>query len=290
MSGPQPTIRMPNGCHDAPPTAARPPAATHAAARPVAVDVPVRRDRAAAYTGSAGAVWPTGFWAAALVMSLVLPGCGPSYHLLRREGIRLMVDQSYGPARSLLMEAEAASAQRVENLYDIGFCSLMLAREKFERHNAPAAFREADRAIAYFNRVLDARPDHAAAIEGKNVALELKGQFDEALKQAEWVAEFVGPSARHQVFLAQELEERGDVDGAYLRYRQAVAMEPRNASAHAAFARFLLRQDKESAGLYHLQAAYRLNPSDRSVADELIARHALPTDAPLAGAAPDASP
>ncbi len=152
----------------------------------------------------------------------------------------------------------------------------MLAKEKFRQMNHPAAMRELDDAITYFSRAIDAHPGHQASIEGKNRALELKGQFDEALEQAEWAAEFVGPSARQQIFLAEELEERGDLDGALLRYRQAVAMEPGNPGAHVAFAKFLMRRNNETAAIQHLQVAYRLNPRDKWVVDQLVARSALP--------------
>ncbi len=237
-----------------------------------------------------GTIAPEGGWCGremawgAFVLSIaacalvIVTGCGPSYRMLRYDGLKLMSEQAYGPARVILMQADATDPQRIDNLYDIGLCSLMLAREQFEQRNSPAAFREADRAIAYFDRILTTMPAHDGANEGKNVALELKGQFDKALEHAEWVAEFVGPSAKHQVFLAQELEERGDVDGAYLRYRQAVAMEPENPVGEVALAKFLMRQNKESAALYHLQRAYRLDPLNRWVAEELIERNALPTD------------
>ena len=118
-------------------------------------------------------------------------------------------------------------------------------------------------------------PTDETTVDG-NTALELKGQFDTALKHAEWAAEYVGPSARQYIFLAKELEERGDVDGALLRYRQAVAMEPGNPKAHVAFATFLLRAKDEPAAIHHLQAAYRLNPLDEWVVDQLTARSALP--------------
>ena len=136
--------------------------------------------------------------------------------------------------------------------------------------------REVDEAIDYYTRAIDVHPGHQASLEGRNIALRLKGQFDEALHSAEWAARFVGPSALQYVFLARELEQRGDVDGAYLRYRQAVAMEPGNAAAHTAFARFLIKEGNERAAVYHLQIAYRLNPLDEWVTAELIARGALP--------------
>jgi Tfp pilus assembly protein PilF len=103
------------------------------------------------------------------------------------------------------------------------------------------------------------------ALWGKNMALELKQQFEAALDVAQWAAEFVGPSARQQIFLAREMEERNDLDAALLRYRRAVSMEPRSAYAHAVLARFYVRVGKNNRAIYHLRTAYRLDPSEPGV-------------------------
>lgn len=210
------------------------------------------------------------------VLTLPLTGCGPNYRELRLEGQRAFLGGAYGAARVLYRQAEEKKPRAVENLHDLGACSVMLARERFEQKNHPAALREVDEAIAYYRQAIDAHPGHRASLRGLNIALELKGQFDEALKTAEWAATFIGPSAEQYLFLARELEERRDEDGAFLRYRQAVAVEPRNAEAHRALARFLLQHDNEEAGVRHLQVAYRLDPRDIWVMEELIARGALP--------------
>jgi tetratricopeptide (TPR) repeat protein len=202
-------------------------------------------------------------------------GCGPTYHDYWRDAQNAMLQGSYGPARYFLDECERRKPRRVENLHDMGVCSMMIAKEKFEQMNHAAAMRELDRAIAYFESAIDDVPGHQASLEGKNRALELKGQFDEALKHAEWAVKFVGPSARQFIFLGRELEERGDRDSAFLRYRQAVAMEPENADAHVAMAEFLLRVKNEEGAVHHLQEAHRLNPKDRWVADQLGARGML---------------
>lgn len=213
---------------------------------------------------------------AASVLVLPLIGCGPNYRDLRHQGQMAMLDGAYGPACIFFKQAEDLEPRNVENLHDLGACSIMLAKAKFEQMNRAAAMREADAAVAYFTTAIDTHPSHQASLEGKNIALELKGQFDEALAHAEWAAEFVGPLARQYVFLARELEERGDRDGALLRYRQAVAMEPRNADAHRAIAEFLLRNEKEDAAIAHLKAAYKLDPSDKWVLEELAARGKVP--------------
>ncbi len=110
----------------------------------------------------------------------------------------------------------------------------------------------------------------------KSKALELKGQFDAALANAEWAAEFVGPAAAQFVFLAKGLEARGKVDEAFLRYRQAVAVEPENVEAHLAFARFLLKGDNEPAAVHHLQEAYLIDPTNKWTTEQLARRGVLP--------------
>jgi len=213
---------------------------------------------------------------ASLLALTTLTGCAPTYYQLRYEGQQALLNAEYGTARRLFEQAGDKRPREVENLHDLGVCSVLLARAHFERMNHAAALREVDDAIAYYTRAIDVHPGHQASLEGRNIALRLKGQFDVALQNAEWAARFVGPSARQYIFLARELEQRGDVDGAYLRYRQAVAMEPGNAAAHTAFSRFLIKESNERAAIFHLRIAYRLDPLDEWVTAELISRGALP--------------
>ena len=222
----------------------------------------------------------------ALAFLAALTGCGPHYSELRLEGQRAMLRAEFNPARYFFEKADERGRNRVENLHDLGFCSMMLAKERLEQGNRPSALRELDRALDYYNRAIEVQPGHQASLVGKNLALELKGLSDAALDHAEWAAKIVGPSARQHLFLASELEERGDLDGALLRYQQAVAMEPGNAEAHIAIAKFLLRHSNEQAAVGHLQIAYRLNPRNQWVAQELIARGKLPTLAPTDNPAP----
>lgn len=188
-----------------------------------------------------------------------------------------MLAGMYYPARDFFQECDFVRPRRVDNMHDLGTCSILLAREKFDRQEHAAALREVDQAIDYYSQALEVHPGHQPSLKGKNVALELKGQFDAALKHAEWAAEFVGPAARQYIFLAREREERGDEDGALLAYKQAVAVESDSVEAHVAFAIFLLKHDHEAEAVHHLQNAYRLNPTDEWVMDELASRGMLPT-------------
>ena len=214
----------------------------------------------------------------------LLGGCGPSYKDDWNYAQQALAVGQFSVARHFLEECNFRRPRRVEVLHDLGVCCLTIAREKTRQSNHAAARRELDRAIGYFSNAIDENPGHTGSLHGLNTALEMKGQFDKALDKAEWAAKFVGPAARHYIFLARELEERGDQDGALLRYRQAVAMEPDSAEAHTAFAKFLLRVPNESAAVKHLLVAYHYNPHDAWVAKELAARNALPQPASPAGA------
>ncbi len=208
-------------------------------------------------------------------LAMLFAGCTPNYQQLRHEGQEAMLRGDYGPARYMLLNAEDKAHRRSDNLHDLGVCSVMVAKQKFEERNHAAAFRELDNAIAYYRRSIDERPGSQAALEGLNIALELKGQFEEALKHAQWTVEFVGPSAKQYIFLAEELEQRGDVDGALLRYRQAVAMEPENAKPYVAMAKFLMRHNNDAAYSY-LAEAQRLDPEDPWVKQHQGSRAATP--------------
>ena len=213
------------------------------------------------------------------IAAAFISGCTPNYRQLRDEGQIAMLNGEYGPARYLLLNAEDKAHRRVETLHDLGVCSVMVAKQKFEDRNHAAAFRELDNAVAYYQRAIDEYPGHQASLEGLNISQELKGQFEEALRTAHWAADFVGPSAKQQIFLAEEYEQRGDLDAALLRYRQGVTMEPNNAKAHIAIAQFLMRHDNDKAAFHHLVEANRIDPKNEWVNQQLAA-HSSPSPAP----------
>ncbi len=224
-----------------------------------------------------------GFVIVATIVPL-LGGCAAAkYRQHRRDGQAAMVNGTYGPALYFFREADKAKPGEAGNLHDMGACCVMLAGRNFERGNRTAAIRDLDSAVYYYSRAIEVNPGYQDAIVGKNTALEQKGEYDKALQHAEWAAKVVGPAARQYMFLASELEERGDIDGALLRYKQAVAMEPENFQAHIAFAKFLLKHNNEQAAVHHLQAAHRLDPNDGWVYEQLAIRNALPKKVAQAG-------
>ena len=156
---------------------------------------------------------------------------------------------NYEVARGLLLNAENKKPRDPVTLHNLGVCSLHVAMAKQQDMNYAAAMRELDFAEAYFRRAIDAAPAYQPSQEGLNETLELKGEYASALKEAEWAAQNVGPSAKEQLFLAGALERQGDVDGALLRYRQAVAMEPNRPAPHVALAIFLKRAGDRNGAL-----------------------------------------
>ncbi len=209
---------------------------------------------------------------ALLSLALVgLGGCGHdlSYGELRQLGQEKMIQREYGAARNLLLEARERTPEDPWNLYDLGDCNIYLAKEQFRLRNAPAAMRYVDDAARSYARAVNAHPGMLPALWGSNMALELKQQFEAALAVAQWTAEFVGPSARGQIFLAHELEERNDMDAALLRYRQAVAMEPNNPYANAELGRFYARINRRTEAGRMLRTAYTLNPTEPGVVEAL---------------------
>ena len=196
------------------------------------------------------------------VAALCVAGCTaePDCHRIRLEGQRAMLQGDYRAARGLLRRAHELVPEDPANLHDLGDCCLYFARDQFARRNAAAALREVDQAIAYYERAVHVAPGFQAALLGKNIALELKGRYEEAVRLAEWAVEFVGPSARQQLFLAAEMEERGDLDAALLRLRQAVAMEPNNPDAHEALGSLYHRIGRRELAVRHLTRACRLDP------------------------------
>jgi Flp pilus assembly protein TadD len=214
---------------------------------------------------------PTLWVCGMLVCGVLLTGCGPTFYELRVEGQNEMAQGQWGTARQLFETAHRKRPDHLENLHDLGACSTMLAKRQVEQRNSPAARRELQRAVDYYSRAIAVAPAYQPAIMGKNRALELEGQFEEALRGAHWAARYVGPSADQYIYLGKEYEERGDLDAAFLRYRQAVAMEPRNPRTHKAIALLYQRAGNERGAIDAAMRSLRLDPTQQEVANMLRA-------------------
>jgi len=177
---------------------------------------------------------------------------------------------NHAAARGLFVAAYEMVPENVDNLCELANCHVAIAGGYTKRDNQLAAVRELDRAIEYYNRAIMSYPGNTRALEGKNLTLELRGKYGQALSTAQWASKYVGPSAKQQIFLAKEYAERGDVDQALLAYKQALAMEPDNPATHWAIAYFYLDLGKQEQAIAHLQQAYQLDPNQTFVANELL--------------------
>ena len=133
----------------------------------------------------------------------------------------------------------------------------------------PAAVRELEQAIACYDQAIEAYPGYEAASEEKADAQKLKGRYDQALETSIWAKENAGRTVEQIIRVAQEYEEHGDVDRALVIFRQAIAVEPGNALAHAELGRFFIRMHRYADALTALEEAYRLDPAEPGVAADL---------------------
>jgi protein O-GlcNAc transferase len=216
----------------------------------------------------------------ASVMLLAAAGCTANYRMYRTEGAKHFSEGRFAAARGLFAEAYQMVPENVDNLYDLACCHRAMGLDALVRGDRPAAIREFERAITWYNRALQSYPGDERSIAGLNDTLELRGRHTEALQTAEWASTMIGPSARQQLYLADEYAQRGDADRALVTYKQAVAMEPANPTPYWALGRFYLKLGRRDDAVASLQQAYRLDPTRTAIADEI--RH-------LGGQVPDVS-
>jgi Flp pilus assembly protein TadD len=121
----------------------------------------------------------------------------------------------------------------------------------------------------FFGLAIETYPGYMAAIQQKAEVLEMKGQYEDAVRLAIWAKDNVGTDRGQLIMLAQKLAEGGDYDNALVRLKQAVALDPHDAYANAELGRFYVMIGRRDDGIDALQRAYRLNPSEPGVIDLL---------------------
>ncbi len=205
----------------------------------------------------------------AVAALFVTSACTTSFDLYHAEGVKRLEQGRFAAARGLFEEAHAMVPENADNLCDLAYCHVGTARDYLVREDRRAAVRELNHAITYYDRALRSYPGYDKAITGMNEALELRGLFAEALQTAEWASRIVGPSAKRQLYLAKEYAERGDADKALLTYKQAVAMEPANSTPYWALGMFYMQLNRREEGIANIQQAYRLDPTQTAIAEQL---------------------
>jgi tetratricopeptide (TPR) repeat protein len=203
-----------------------------------------------------------------LILALV-GGCEPSAQKFYDEGLQDYRRGDTEAARGMFRAAVYKAPEMQQAAYYLARCARADAERKFDERDIAAAMRELDEAVFYYGQAIESYPGYAAAVEEKASALELMGRYDEALRLSIWAKDNAGRTIRQLVNVAVQLEQRGDVDAALTKYRQAIAIEPDSALAYAEMGRFFVRMGRTDDGVEALETAYRLNPSEPGVANDL---------------------
>lgn len=201
---------------------------------------------------------------------LLVVGCmEPSVSKLHEDGIREYQAGAVVNARGMFEEALKRDPEHYESAFYAGMCHKAVAREKLREEDYPGAMRELDMAGYYFGLAIESYPGYMAAIQQKAEVLEMKGQYEDAIRLAIWAKDNVGTDRGQLIMLAQKLAEGGDYDSALVRLRQAVALNPDDAYVNAELGRFYVMIGRREDGIDSLQRAYRINPSEPGVLDML---------------------
>ncbi|MBN1342077.1 MAG: tetratricopeptide repeat protein [Phycisphaerae bacterium] len=213
---------------------------------------------------------------AAIACLVVLSGCGPVVKEVNQEGLRDHYAGRYVEAIGMFKTALEKDPGRPSTLYYMGRSYMCLAEERFRDGNARMARRNLDDAVYAFDRAIAQFPNYDEAIQARAKALAMRGEYDKSLKSVKQTMDLLGPTAKNKITLAQQYEQAGDFDNALLTYRQAVAIEPLNAWAHAECGRFYKRIDRRKDAVDELTRAYRLNPQESGVEAQLKVLGAWP--------------
>lgn len=206
-----------------------------------------------------------------------LVGCAqPSFDEYMREGARELEAGRYSEAVAMFKRATAEDPERPEPAYEIGRCELAMADRQFVENDLPGALRYCDRAIASFEKAIAAFPGYSRAVQGKADALKLKNKHLAAQEIVNWVAAQSGYRAKKLILRARQYASSGDLDNALLSFKQATAVEPENAMAHAELGLFYMRMKNRDEAVKSLRRAYELDPGAPGVFKALLELGAVP--------------
>lgn len=192
------------------------------------------------------------------------------------EGHREFRRGHYAEALGMYEMAEDRDPERPEPSYYMGKVYLAMADRQFREDDLPGALRYCDRAIAKFDKSIDAFPGYSRAVEGKADALKLRGKNQAVYAIARWVSEQSAFQSKKLIVEAREHASSGDLDNAQLLLVKAVAVDPDNAVPHAELGRFYLRTGNKNKAIEELQKAYARDPSAPGVFDALLDLGAAP--------------
>lgn len=202
----------------------------------------------------------------------MIAGCmGPSTSVsdLNAQGLNEYRAGRYSDAVAIFKRAAEKDRERPEASVYIADCYLAMSQERFKDGNIHAALRWCDSAISQYDAAVDAFPGYSRAVQGKADALKLKGRHEAALQTADWAARNSGLQSTKLILKGREYAQESDMDQAQLAFRQAVAVEPENAAAHAELGLFYLRCGNKADARESLRRAYELDHNTPGVTEAL---------------------
>lgn len=139
------------------------------------------------------------------------------------------------------------------------------------------AERQGDRtaAIAWYERSLEANPNHPGSLIGLAVARSLNGQHDEAIELTQRAltvyerANMVQMVLRARAELGVFYARAGRMEEAARTFREVLRRNPTHPKAHANLARALIAMDDLDEAARVLEEGIRLTPSERGLRREL---------------------
>lgn len=207
-----------------------------------------------------------------MVAAFTVTGCGgPSGEVrdLNARGLAEYRAGRYTDAIAMFKKAAEKDRERPEASVYIADCYLAMSQERFKDGNIHGALRWCDIAIAKYDAAVGAFPGYSRAVQGKADALKLKGEHEQALQTADWAAKNSGLQSTKLILKGREYAQESDMDQAQLAFRQAVAVEPNNAAAHAELGLFYLRCGNKTEARESLRRAYELDRDTPGVTEAL---------------------
>lgn len=219
---------------------------------------------------------------------LGLAGCSQDVEDIRAEGIEQYHNRQYIESMATLRYGLSIEPSDAQSNYYMAMNYRALAAARFRDGDIPAAERNLDTAIMYYNQAIKSWPNYQAAVAGKTEALELRGRYLKALDEADAVAyNNRGGAAEHYIYAGDKYRDNGDFDSALQRYKLALSTDPKNARAYASIGRMYVLAGDQAKAMDAYAKARELDPNNAEVNEALASLTSGSGDAPEPGTGPE---